>query len=178
VLEAANKNHNDENTVFIFAGGGLRTLDVAAYKKKHGLKNIIQLEFQPEQIFKDMMMAADIHLVVMGPNMSGLVHPSKIYGIMQTGKPFIYVGEDESHVVDIIRESGNGIQVRHGDSEGMLRAIEEIKKQIKNERSEKKSKQYSNEKYSSEVQLKRVAEEVLGIKSTQSTKNNLFSFAN
>lgn len=64
----------------------------------------------------------------MGENVVGIVHPCKIYAILETGWPFIYIGPSNSHVSDIIRDASIGYSFCHGESGKVAEAILAIKK--------------------------------------------------
>jgi len=57
----------------------------------------------------------------MGPGMSGLVHTSKIYSVLASGKPFVFVGPNPSHVSDLVRVNSLGAVVESGQA-GLLAA--------------------------------------------------------
>ncbi|NDG28241.1 MAG: glycosyltransferase WbuB, partial [Proteobacteria bacterium] len=92
LLEAALVLREDPQIAFLFIGAGLRTQDVYHFKVRHKLANIVQLPLQPREKMGASFGAADLHAVVMGSKMSGLVHTSKIYSILASGKPFVFVG--------------------------------------------------------------------------------------
>jgi len=127
VLEAARKLQTQKDTVFLFAGAGARTKDVFDFKKKHHLENIIQIPWQPREKVAASFGSADLHCVVMGQEMSGLVHLSKIYSVLASGKPFVFVGPDQCHVRDLEEEGPLGIFVKHGAEEELAAAILEAK---------------------------------------------------
>ncbi len=118
---------------FVFAGGGLRVCDVTRFKKEHNLDTIEQISRQPREALANLLAAADVHLVVLGPHMSGLVHSSKIYGVLLAGKPFIFIGPKDSHVVDLLGEVKMGYHVEHGDIVGFLAAVEKVRSLRKEE---------------------------------------------
>ncbi|NBX75950.1 MAG: glycosyltransferase WbuB [Proteobacteria bacterium] len=121
LLEAAKALRNQQEVVFLFIGAGLRTKDVAEFKEKNQLSNIIQLPLQPREKVKASFGSADLHCVVMGPGMSGLVHTSKIYSVLASGKPFVFVGPNQSHVSDLVRVNSLGAVVESGQA-GLLAA--------------------------------------------------------
>ncbi len=127
VLQGALALKDDPSVQTVFAGGGLRVGDVTKFKAQHRLESITQISRQPREALANLLAAADIHLVVLGPKMSGLVHSSKIYGVLLAGKPFIFVGPRKSHVVDLLSEVRLGFHVEHGDVAGFLEAIKKIK---------------------------------------------------
>lgn len=125
LLEAAALLKNDNSIVFVFCGGGERVLDVTSFKKQYQLNNIVQLPYQSRSDLKFLLSAADLHTVVMGNAFVGIVHPCKIYDILAVGRPFAYIGPQESHISDIINEAAVGYQVRHGHANELCLIIKE-----------------------------------------------------
>ena len=57
-----------------------------------------------------------------GDQYVGIVHPCKIYNVPAVKKPFLYIGPNESHVMDIIGQSDAYVS-SHGDVEGVVANI-------------------------------------------------------
>jgi hypothetical protein len=112
---------------FVFFGGGIRVSDVANFVKQHALKNVVQLPFQPRERLPTLLDLAGLHVVVQGDAVSGLVHPSKIYGVLASGKPYISIAPFSSILADILDRCPHGHRVEHGDAAGLVRAIEQAK---------------------------------------------------
>jgi len=126
LLEAARSSRDQKDLLFLFIGSGARVSDVTEFKNANELQNIMQLPHQPREVLPDSLSAADVHVVVMGDNTSGLVHPSKVYGILSAGKPFVFIGPKRSHVTELLNECPVGYQVEHGNVAGFLNAIQKI----------------------------------------------------
>jgi colanic acid biosynthesis glycosyl transferase WcaI len=123
VLEAAKRFREEKDTLFLFVGGGLRAKEVTLYKEQNGLQNIQQLSHQPRALLSELFSAANLHLVVMGNPLSGLLHVSKIYGVLSTGSPFAFIGPKQSHVADLISKNVMGFHVEQGDTDGLCAVI-------------------------------------------------------
>ena len=123
ILHAALFMRDDPGVVFAFIGGGLRVEEVSAFKERHELGNIVQLPHQPRERLHETLTFADIHWVVMGNKVTGLVHTSKVYGVLATGRPYIFVGPRDSHVSDLLSSYPYGFQVEHSDVDGVLETI-------------------------------------------------------
>jgi colanic acid biosynthesis glycosyl transferase WcaI len=124
LLEAARRLSDYSDIVFCFVGGGSEFATVRAFADSHGLRNIRSLPYQPLAELSASLSAADLHVVLMGSPMVGLVHTCKIYNIMCVGSPVLYVGPSRSHVMDIA--AGNGIPflaAEHGDVDRVIHAI-------------------------------------------------------
>jgi glycosyltransferase involved in cell wall biosynthesis len=135
-LHAASNLAVDDSIRFLFIGGGVRVREVTEYATQNNLSNILQLPYQPRVSVPVSLAVADIHVVVMGEQFIGIIHPCKIYGIMAAGKPFILVGPKENHITDIIHESGVGFHVQHGDVAGFTEKILEVKNMTATQRAE------------------------------------------
>ena len=109
LVQAAERLHSRTDIVFCFVGGGSEQLKVGEFAAIRGLQNIRCIPYQPLHQLSAMLSAADLHVVVMGNEFVGIVHPSKLYNIMTIGSPVLYVGPRESHVTEIIKsEAGLG----------------------------------------------------------------------
>ena len=127
LLEAAVRLRGDDSIRFLFVGGGLGKKEVERYVREHGLSNALSLPYQPLSELGNSLGAADVHVVSLGDNMVGIIHPCKIYGAMAVGRPILFLGPKPSHVSDILEQHGIGWHVSHGDLEGCVRAIESAK---------------------------------------------------
>ena len=124
VLKAARHLADHPEIVFCFVGGGSEFPTVANFAATHNLGNIRCLPYQPLSELSGSLSAADLHIVVMGAPLVGIVHTCKIYNIMCVGLPVMYIGPSKSHVMDIA--AGNGIPLyaaEHGDVDMVVRRI-------------------------------------------------------
>ncbi len=126
VLEAARELDGTPGVRFVFAGGGAGKGEVEAAVARHALSNVVVLPYQPLAELRYSLSAADVHLVTMGDDMVGIVHPSKVYGAMRVARPILFVGPAESHVGEILRASGAGWQVDQGDVAGLVERVRAI----------------------------------------------------
>jgi len=127
VLRAAEHLRHRDEVVFLFVGGGLARRDVLHYIQRHGDVNVRLLPYQPRETLRHSLSAADVHLVSMGDNMAGIVHPCKIYGAMACARPVLLVGPRASHAGDLIDDHEIGWQLDHGNVAGMVDLIENIR---------------------------------------------------
>ena len=123
LLGAAVKLKDSDDVAFVFVGGGSRVKDVTACVREHGLRNVWQLPLQPREMLGESLSCADLHVVVMGEAVSGLVHTSKLYGILATGIPYVFIGPRESHIADLLADCPFGYQVEHGQVDGLVDAF-------------------------------------------------------
>jgi colanic acid biosynthesis glycosyl transferase WcaI len=122
LLDAAARLEPDRSVVFVFIGGGAGKAGVER-RIAAGATNIVSLPYQPLETLEESLGAADVHVVSMGPEVVGIVHPCKIYGAMAVGRPILFFGPRESHAGAIVEPHGIGWRVEHGDVEGTISAI-------------------------------------------------------
>jgi colanic acid biosynthesis glycosyl transferase WcaI len=122
LLGAAERLVDNDDVVFCFVGGGSEFAKVKERVRQRSLQNVLCLPYQPIGKLAGSLSAADLHVVVMGDQYVGIVHPCKIYNVLAVGRPFLYIGPSESHVTDIIREH-KAYVASHGDVEGVVANI-------------------------------------------------------
>ena len=120
LLDAARALEEQSKVVFCFVGGGSEQVKVRA----SGLSNVRCLPYQPLNELSNSLSAADLHVVVMGEEFVGIVHPCKVYNILSIGAPVLYIGPEPSHVTDIAAQHGQFFMSRHGDSRSVVSAIQ------------------------------------------------------
>lgn len=123
LLGAAERLKYDPGVVFCFVGGGSLFPKVGEFAAARGLSNIRRFPYQPIERLSESLSAADLHVVVMGDPFVGIVHPCKIYGVLAVGRPFVFVGPEESAIGDLCRETGLGRRAAHGDVDGVVAAV-------------------------------------------------------
>jgi hypothetical protein len=124
LLQAAERLADHEEIVFCFIGGGSEFRRVQERAQDRGMRNLLCLPYEPIEKLAASLSGADLHVVVMGDNYVGIVHPCKIYNVLAANRAFLYIGPAESHVRDILRQAGSGTYVSaHGDVDGVVANI-------------------------------------------------------
>jgi putative colanic acid biosynthesis glycosyltransferase WcaI len=123
-IGAARKLVHRPEIVFLFVGGGPRIVEIKAAKQRLNLSNIRLLDYFPRAQLRESLSIADVHLVSMRAEMTGIVVPGKLYGAMASGRPVFFVGPDHCETADTIRDHDCGQTIRQGDISGLVDAIE------------------------------------------------------
>ena len=123
LLQAALRLRDDPRFIFMFIGGGLGKREVDETIAAQGPANIVSLPYQPLERIKYSLSAADLHVVTLGNDMVGIIHPCKIYGAMAAGRPVLVIGPQPSHAADLIDQHEIGWRVNHGDVDSVVEAI-------------------------------------------------------
>jgi len=119
LLDAARALEAESEVVFCFVGGGSEQVKV----REAALSNVKCLPYQPLIELSSSLSAADLHVVVMGEEFVGIVHPCKVYNILSIGAPVLYIGPEPSHVTDIAAQHGQFFLTRHGEVDAVVKAI-------------------------------------------------------
>lgn len=125
-LEAARRMQQEARILFLFIGGGNGKRAIDQFIASHGLANLKTLPYQPLEQLKYSLSAADVHLVVMGNEMVGIVHPCKVYGAMTVARPVLLLGPRRSHIGELLDQDHFGWQVDHGDVDATVAKIRAI----------------------------------------------------
>jgi colanic acid biosynthesis glycosyl transferase WcaI len=136
LLEAIKRIGDEERFLFMFIGGETARKNIEEFALKNKLANIMTLPYVPLAETQYSLSAADLHVITMGDNMVGVVHPCKIYGVMSTGRPFILFGPKKSHIGEILENNNIGWQINHGDVDGTVAALRSIQKMSQSRLSE------------------------------------------
>jgi len=126
LVEAAIQLQDDPRLHFMFIGGGLGKREVEEAIERHHPKNMISLPYQPLSEIKYSLSAADVHVVALGNEMVGIIHPCKIYGAMSVARPILMLGPSPSHVADILDKHPIGWKIVHGDVEDAVKTLRHI----------------------------------------------------
>jgi glycosyltransferase involved in cell wall biosynthesis len=123
VLGAAEALRARSDIVFLFIGGGVLSRAFQQACEERGLSNVRFLPYQPKTCLRESLGACDVHLIVLRPEMEGLVVPSKFYGVAAAGRPMLFVGDPEGEIAGMIRAAGAGVAVATGDVQGLAGVI-------------------------------------------------------
>lgn len=109
--------------VFVFIGEGIKKRYIEEKVREKGLDNILFFSYQPREILTYSLGLADVSLVTLEKGFEGMVVPSKIYGILASGRPVIAVVGGESEIVEIVRKGNCGKIVKIGDYQALVDSI-------------------------------------------------------
>ena len=102
---------------------GPRAEEVRSARDREGLTNVRLLDYVAREELHQSLSVADVHLISMRPEMTGIVVPGKLYGIMAAGRPALFVGPAHCESADTIRRAGCGFTIAPGDAEGVVSAL-------------------------------------------------------
>ena len=122
LVEAADRLRSKERLTIAIVGDGAKRRDARGDgATSRGLTNVRFLPYQPKALLHDSFAAADAFLVSLKAGIEGYIVPSKVYGILAAGRPYIAAIDPSSEPAQIARESGCGLVAAPGDPDGARR---------------------------------------------------------
>jgi len=126
ILDVADRLRNDKNIFYLIIGDGAYKKELVRKYEKLKLQNIMFLPVQSKIMLPYMLSAADVCLVPQQKAVTDIVMPSKLLGIMASGRAVIAEANVGSELYNVINNSGCGIVVEPKNSKRMAEAIMEI----------------------------------------------------
>lgn len=119
---------NEPGSQFALIGGGKRKAPlVDALARERASGSVVVEPYQPRASIGDLLRAADVHFVSLGSGWEGVMVPSKFYGVLEAGRPVIYVGGESSEVARVIQETGCGVVVPPGAPDRLVQVMSELR---------------------------------------------------
>jgi glycosyltransferase involved in cell wall biosynthesis len=116
----------DTPTQFLFIGGGAKRWDCMQQALALNLKNCRFFPYQNKSVLPYSLTACDLALVSVSPGMEGLIAPSKLYGVLATGRPVAAICESRSYLRQLLLNAGCGEAFENGDATGLAEFIDRL----------------------------------------------------
>ena len=115
----------NENIQFVFCGNGAGRADLE--HECRGLNNVMFLELQPLERLSELLGLADIHLLPQRADAADLVMPSKLTGMLASGKSVIATATADTELGYVITDSAKcGLIVEPENGLAFAKAIVEL----------------------------------------------------
>ena len=119
LIQAARRMQQDLRVVFVICGNGEMRAELEA--SAGGLANLRFMDLQPALHLNQLLNMADIHLLPQLRGAADLVMPSKLVGMLASGRPVIAAASAGSEIADTV--IGCGIIVEPECADGFVQAI-------------------------------------------------------
>lgn len=110
------------NLVWLLAGEGPSKADLVAATA--GMAHVRVLPLQPLQRLNDWLNVADVHLLPQKAGAADLVLPSKLLGILASGRPVVASSPADSELGQLAEQAG--LRVEPEDPEGFAEALRQL----------------------------------------------------
>jgi colanic acid biosynthesis glycosyl transferase WcaI len=108
--------------VFVICGDGV--MKQAVQEACAELTNVRLLPLQPSDRLPELLGLADIHLLTQSPEAEDLVLPSKLTGMLASGRAVVATTRAGTEIAEVLRDCG--VRVQPDDAAGLAAAIEEL----------------------------------------------------
>jgi colanic acid biosynthesis glycosyl transferase WcaI len=122
LVQAARLLAGRGDVLFLLCGQGIAHQRLRALSR--GLANIRWLPLQPSERLNALLNAADIHVLPQRPQVADLVMPSKLGGMLASGRPVIAAALPDTQIQKVVSECG--LVVPPEDPQALASAIERL----------------------------------------------------
>ena len=114
IIEAAQILSPHKSYLFVLCGDGAARPELECLAK--GLHNVRFLDVQPLDTLNALLNVADIHVLPQRENVAGLVMPSKLAGMLASGRPVIATAHPRTELGEIASQVGIIVPPANADS--------------------------------------------------------------
>jgi colanic acid biosynthesis glycosyl transferase WcaI len=123
LIEAAARLTSREQLVVAIVGDGTRRQPLQEMAARRGLTNIRFFPYQPKEQLDESFATADAFLVSLKQGLEGYIVPSKVYGILASGRPFVAAVDPSCEAAVIAREHHCGTIAPPGEPDALASSI-------------------------------------------------------
>lgn len=116
----------DQEVFFLFVGGGSGMEALQKSLTSHA-QNVSFKPYVPRERLTESLSVADIHLISLRPEMEGLIVPSKVYGVLGVGRPFVFIGDPQGELAQMVTLYDVGTVVPANDHAALISAIQDYR---------------------------------------------------
>lgn len=107
----------------VFVGEGVSKSVLENQVKALGLSNVRFFPYQPKERLNESFASADLFLISLKEGLAGYIVPSKIYGILAAGRPYVAAVEENSEAAILTRKYESGLLAKPGDAGDLAQKI-------------------------------------------------------
>jgi glycosyltransferase involved in cell wall biosynthesis len=126
IVESAALLRHIPDLQVVFQGDGVKKAELEQMVRARELTNVSFLPFAPRNRLSEAFAAADVFIVSLQAGLAGYIVPSKLYGFLAAGRPYIAAVEDTCEVAAITRKYECGLIARPGDARALTDCIEAV----------------------------------------------------
>ena len=116
------EQHARAAIIFVFCGNGAGRADLV--QRCAGLPNVHFLDLQPIERLNELLAMANIHLLPQRADAADLVMPSKLTGMLASGRPVVATALPATELDSVVTGAGCGLVVPPGDAQAFADAVQ------------------------------------------------------
>jgi colanic acid biosynthesis glycosyl transferase WcaI len=123
LVDAAARLRSFPEIVIVFVGDGVKKVALEEQVRTLRLHNVRFLPYVPKERLTESFASADVFIVSLKKGLSGIIVPSKLYGILAAGRPYVAAVEEDCEVTAITRQYDCGVLAALGDPADLAEKI-------------------------------------------------------
>lgn len=123
LVEAAARLRSVPDIQVVFVGEGVKKPLLEDQARALGLQNVRFLPYQPKETLKDSFASADLFIISLKAGLAGAIVPSKLYGILAAGRPYVAAVEETCEVSIITQKAQCGLLAEPGNPDDLAQKI-------------------------------------------------------
>ena len=123
LVEAAALLRDVPDLQVVFVGEGVKKAELQERARALALANVTFLPFTPKERLGESFAAADVFVISLQRGLAGYIVPSKLYGILAAGRPYVAAVEDQCEVASLTRAHECGLLAEPGNPRALADQI-------------------------------------------------------
>jgi glycosyltransferase involved in cell wall biosynthesis len=123
VVDAAALLRDVADIQVVLVGEGVKKTELQERALALGLSNMSFLPFQPKERLGESFAAADVFIISLQRGLAGYIVPSKLYGILAAGRPYVAAVEETCEVASITRAHQCGLVAEPSNARDLAEQI-------------------------------------------------------
>ncbi len=109
IIDFIKKNRSSDKLSFIIAGHGNKMNELKHLADDLNFDNLYLFDFLHDDEYEKLLLLADLFLLSLKQELSGLASPSKLYSYLAAGKPIIAIVDKNSRFAEFILNENIGV---------------------------------------------------------------------
>ena len=127
IVEAADRLRGRSDIVFAIVGDGMKRGARPCRRDAGPDERPGSFPYQPKELLDQSFGTADVFVVSLKAGIEGYIVPSKLYGTLAAGRPYIAAVDPSAEPAEVAREHRCGLLVAPGDVEGFAAAVAQLR---------------------------------------------------
>jgi len=123
LIEAAELLRPHQDLIIAIVGDGNKREALERRVREQQLTNVRFFPYQPKELLHESFAAADMFIISLMRGLAGYIVPSKLYGILAAGRPYVAAVEEACEVADITKMYDCGFVTKPGNAQDLANII-------------------------------------------------------
>jgi len=123
LIDAFDRLRGFPDLLLALVGDGVKRSRLEERAGSLGVANVRFFPYQPKEALRHTFASADLFVVSLQQGLAGYIVPSKVYGILASGRPFIAAVDESCEAAAIALQHDCGLPARPGDPDDLAEKI-------------------------------------------------------